>query len=53
MTVHDLIKDLEELPQDAIEVSCFKEVTSAKYSDVAYFLIQPDEYSSGPIVVLE
>lgn len=53
MTVRELIEDLEELPQDAFVVADLQEVTKATYSANSYFLIKPDEYSSGPVVTLE
>lgn len=55
MTVYELIKELNEYPQDIPVIIDLKEVTSVKYDDGCYFLdkLSAAGYSAGPVIVLE
>ena len=55
MTVRDLIKELEELPQDLPVVTDYKEITEINLDNNFYFLDKYTDkgYSIGPAIVLE
>lgn len=55
MTVRDLMKELQELPQDLPVVTNYKEITDVAVEDHFYFLDKYNKngYDIGAAVVLE
>lgn len=55
MTVRDLIKELQDLPQDLPVVTDYKEITDLTVDNNFYFLdkYSKNGYDIGPAVILE
>ena len=55
MTVRELIKELEELPQDVPVVTDYHEVKHVIYEESFYFInnVNKDGYTIEPAVILE
>lgn len=55
MTVRELIKELEEMPQDTPVVTDYHEITHVTYEESFYFInnVNKSGYTVEPAIILE